>query len=283
MVLPGMNAVLDEYLRLLSDGQAHTNKGILEHFYKKFEMTSWEKRDRTSGGTVKIRSRRNWAKSTLKSNGLITYLPNKQVKITPKGHELLASKNPITQADLKNIPGDPVDKEGIEGIDEKIEDYVKVVKRTLCDEVLNRLNQIDPNDFERIVVALLEAMNYGKVGAAPKNHNGGINGVVPIDPLGTEKVYVQARQQKADVGPDDVQTFAGAISAQKSQKGVFITTSGFSSGALEFAKHAGSTLVLIDGNKLVDYMYDYGVGFSEKKVDLKQIDDNYFSDYSFSD
>ena len=30
-------------------------------------------------------------------------------------------------------------------------------------------------------------------------------------------------------------------------------------------------------------MYDYGVGFSEKKVDLKQIDDNYFSDYSFSD
>lgn len=279
MTLPGMNAVLDEYLRLLSDSEPRTNKDVLEHFYKKFEMTAWERRDRTSGGIVKIKSRRNWAKSTLKSNGLITYLPNKLVKITPKGHELLASKNPITQTDLKNIPGDPVgDTQGIEGIDEKIEDYVKVVKRTLCDEVLSRLNQIDPNDFERLVVALLEAMNYGKVGVAQKSRDVGIDGVVPADPLGIEKVHVRARQQKVDVGPGDVQAFAGAISAQKSQKGVFITTSGFSDSAREFAKHAGSTLVLIDGSKLVDHMYDYGIGFVKKEVDLKQIDDNYFSD-----
>ena len=39
MTLPGMNAVLDEYLRLLSDGEPRTNKDVLEHFYKKFEMT----------------------------------------------------------------------------------------------------------------------------------------------------------------------------------------------------------------------------------------------------
>ena len=280
MALPGMNAVLDEYLRLLSDGQPRTNKEVLEHFYKKFEMSSWEKRDRTKGGVVKIKSRHNWAKSTLKGNGLVTYLPNKQVQITPKGRELASSKDTITPADLKNTPDISDDARGTEGIDEQIEDYVKVVRKTLCDEALNRLNQMDPYDFERIVVDLLEAMSYGKGWQTPKSRDGGIDGVVPADPLGINKVYIQAKQQKAPVGPGDVQAFAGAISAQKSRKGVFITTSDFTENARDFANNAGSTVILISGTKLAEYMYDYGVGFVKNEVDLKRLDNDYFPDYT---
>ena len=127
-----MNAVLDAYLRFLADGSPRTNKEVLEHLYKKFEMTGWEKRDRTAGGTVKIKSRRNWAKSALRGNDLITYLPDKNVQITAKGRDLLASNDSITPADLKTVPGSSVEAaSGIEGIDEKIEDYVQVVKNAL--------------------------------------------------------------------------------------------------------------------------------------------------------
>lgn len=279
MALPSMNAVLDAYLKFLSDGRPRTNKEVLNHLYEKFEMTGWEKRDRTASGTVKIKSRRNWAKSTLKGNDLIVYLPSKEVQITAKGSELLASSDTIRQADLKDTPDrEVVDNADNEGIDEKIEDYLRVVKETLCDEVQSRLNQMNPYDFERIVVDLLEAMKYGRGRQTLKSRDGGIDGVVPADPLGLEKVYIQAKRQKDDVGPGDVQAFAGAISAQKSQKGVFVTTSDFTPGAREFAKAAGITIVLINGGEFVRYMYDYGVGFVKKDVDIKQIDDNYFID-----
>lgn len=280
MVLPGMNAVLDAYLKFLSDGSPRTNKDVLAHFYKKFEMTAWERRARTRGGIVKIKSRRSWAKSTLKSNGLISYLPNKKVQITAKGLELLASRDSITPADLKSMPGGSADEASdTEGIDEKIEDYALDVKRALCDEVLSRLNQMDPYDFERVVVDLLEAMKYGRGRQTLKTRDGGIDGVVTADPLGLEKVYVQAKQRQKDaIGPGEMQAFAGAISAQKSKKGVFVTTSDFTDKAREFAAATGVPIVLINGNELASYMYDYGVGFVKRVIDIKQIDDNYFVD-----
>ena len=280
MVLPGMNAVLDAYLKFLSDGSPRTNKEVLEHFYKKFEMTGWEKRDRTTGGIVKIKSRRNWAKSTLKSNGLISYMPNKVVQITAKGRELLASRDSITPADLRGMPGGSTDEPSdMEGIDEKIEDYVLVVKKALCDEVLSRLNQMNPYDFGRVVADLLVAMKYGIDGQTMKAREGGIDGVVTADPLGLETVYIQAKQRQGDdVGPGEMQAFAGAISAQKSKKGVFVTTSDFTDRAREFAAATGVPMVLINGSDLVAYMYDYGVGFVKRVIDIKQIDDNYFVD-----
>lgn len=280
MVLPGMNAVLDAYLKFLADGSPRTNKGVLAHLYKKFEMTAWEKRDRTPSGIVKIKSRHNWAKSTLKSNGLISYLPNKEVQITAKGRELLASSESITLAGLKSMPGGSTDEPSdMEGIDEKIEDYVLVVKKTLCDEVLSRLNQMNPYNFERVVVDLLEAMEYGHGRQTLKTRDGGIDGVVTADPLGLEKVYIQAKQRQKDaVGPGEMQAFAGAISAQKSKKGVFVTTSDFTDKAREFAAATGVPIVLINGSDLAAYMYKYGVGFVKRAIDIKQIDGNYFVD-----
>ena len=76
---------------------------------------------------------------------------------------------------------------------------------------------------------LLHAMGYGtnrtdlqRVGGVG---DGGIDGVISLDRLGLEKVYVQAKRWQSSVGRPDLQAFYGALAGHKARKGVFITTS----------------------------------------------------------
>ncbi|HEY5373917.1 MAG TPA: restriction endonuclease, partial [Polyangiaceae bacterium] len=76
---------------------------------------------------------------------------------------------------------------------------------------------------------LLHKMGYGtnrsdlqRVGGTG---DGGIDGIISLDRLGLEKVYVQAKRWKNAVGSPEIQTFMGALQLQSASKGVFITTS----------------------------------------------------------
>ena len=61
------------------------------------------------------------------------------------------------------------------------------------------------------------------------------------------------------------------------QGGVFITTSSFDNGAVKKAREAHHTIVLIDGDKLVDLMYQYNVGIQVKDVyKVKELDNDSF-------
>jgi restriction system protein len=69
----------------------------------------------------------------------------------------------------------------------------------------------------------------------------------------------------------------GALSGQNVRKGVFITTSTFSKGALEFAEGLSSKVVLIDGETLANLMIDHGVGVAlEESYEIKRVDSDYF-------
>lgn len=66
---------------------------------------------------------------------------------------------------------------------------------------------------------------------------------------------------------------------QNATKGVFITTSRFSAGAINTVKHTSKKIVLIDGKKLADYMIEYNVGVSEKKTyEIEKLDTDYFEE-----
>jgi restriction system protein len=69
------------------------------------------------------------------------------------------------------------------------------------------------------------------------------------------------------------------LAGKGASKGVFITTSSFSSGAIEFAKQVPQRPVLIDGDKLTKLMIQYGVGVRiERTVEIKRIDLDYFEE-----
>ncbi|MFO1352415.1 MAG: restriction endonuclease, partial [Gammaproteobacteria bacterium] len=65
----------------------------------------------------------------------------------------------------------------------------------------------------------------------------------------------------------------------RANKGVFITTSGFTSQAIEFAKSV-ERIVLIDGPRLAELMIDYEVGVSARTVKIPRLDTDYFDEES---
>lgn len=89
-------------------------------------------------------------------------------------------------------------------------------------------------------------------------------------------IYIQAKRWDSTVQKPEIQKFRGALSERGANKGIFITTSDFSSGAKESAKNA--KIVLIDGTELCHLMIEYGVGVSIKTTyEIKRIDKDYFS------
>lgn len=69
------------------------------------------------------------------------------------------------------------------------------------------------------------------------------------------------------------------MAGQKAKKGVFITTSSFSSQALEFARSVEG-IVLVDGRRLAGLMIDHEVGVTSRTVRIPKIDSDYFDEES---
>lgn len=141
-----------------------------------------------------------------------------------------------------------------------------------------------PPDFlERIVVDLVVRMGYGgsrkDAGEAlGRSGDEGIDGIIKEDPLGLDIIYLQAKRWEGTVGRPDIQKFAGALQGQRAKKGIFLTTSSFSSEALEYVSRIDSKIILIDGVRLARLMFDHGVGVTTvSEYPVKRIDSDFFA------
>ncbi|WP_266094985.1 restriction endonuclease [Microlunatus elymi] len=71
--------------------------------------------------------------------------------------------------------------------------------------------------------------------------------------------------------------FVGALHGQQADRGVFITTGRFSSGATAYTQSVPSRVVLIDGARLAQLMIRYGVGVQvERTVEIVKVDEDFF-------
>ena len=155
------------------------------------------------------------------------------------------------------------------------------LRETVAVELLDTLAEVPPQQFETIVLELLHRMGYRasredlqRVGGVG---DGGIDGVISLDRLGLEKVYVQAKRWRGVVGRPEVQGFYGALAGQRSNKGVFITTSTFTQQAIDFAKSV-ERVVLVDGERLAGLMMDHEVGVTLRSVKIPKLDSDYFEE-----
>lgn len=165
--------------------------------------------------------------------------------------------------------------------DDRLGDAIAEMRRAVVAELLDTLANVSPSYFETIVLDLLHRMGYGasrsdiqRVGGSG---DGGIDGVISLDKLGLEKVYVQAKRWQQTVGRPEIQAFYGALAGQRANKGVFITTSSYTAQAVEFAKSV-ERIVLVDGPRLAELMMDHEVGVSSRTVKIPKIDSDYFDE-----
>jgi len=248
---------------------------------------------KTSTGANVLLDRILWGKSYLKMAKFVSYPKRGMVQITEKGKRILATGQ-LPLQDLKN------DQDFInhrESVKSKKEDEIELdtvsvenaspqdlidsgfstIETEVKTELLEKLKEIDPYYFEKVILILLKKMGYGDFIETSKSGDGGIDGIINEDKLGLEKIYTQAKRYNENkVREKDIRNFIGAMSGDTS-KGVFITTSIFDDSAVKKAREAHHSIILIDGAKLVNLMHQYNVGVQVKTVyEVKELDNDFF-------
>lgn len=156
----------------------------------------------------------------------------------------------------------------------------------LADEVRTQLLSVSPARFERLIVQLMLKLGYG--GASDdagvvlgRTNDQGVDGVISEDKLGLDKIYLQAKRYTTQsVGREHLQAFTGALAGQGATKGVFITTSTFTTHAKQYVQTLPNfKIVLIDGEELARLMISYDLGVvTERRYELKRMDSDFFTE-----
>lgn len=248
---------------------------------------------KTSTGANTLIDRILWGKSYLKMGKFVFYPKRGMVQIGEKGKQALASGK-LLLSDLQNDPdfiqhrssvkSKKDDKAELETVDvdnaspqDLIDTGFETIEIEVKTDLLDKLKEIDPYFFEKVILTLLKRMGYGDFIETSKSGDGGIDGIINEDKLGLEKIYTQAKRYNENkVREKDIRNFIGAMSGDTS-KGVFITTSTFDDSAIKKAREAHHSIILIDGPKLVDLMHQYNVGVQVKTTyEVKEIDNDFF-------
>lgn len=285
----------------LKDGSIRTNKEAQERMVEYFQHTEEDLNEQTPRGGSRFKGNVDWALTFLFQAGLTKKPKNGKHQISEKGLQYLSEGiNDISERELVQRFGDtnprffyPTrDRQQIapESADnpimpeDAIHDAAKILEEALIAELLDRVKQISPQDFEKLVVKLLVKMGYGgsiedAASVTRYTNDEGIDGVIKEDILGLDSIYIQAkRYTTGSVGRPELQTFVGALSPHHAKKGVFITTSEFAQTAKDFAKAAEARIILIDGRQLCKYMIQFNLGVSTREtIEIKTIDTDFFN------
>ena len=304
MAVPDFQSIMLPLLEFCADNKEHTARELIDAMAKRFNLTDEEKKELLPGGTQgKFSNRVSWTKAHLKMAGLVEMPKRGVCKITEKGMQVLQS-NPgkINLHFLSQLPEyaeyrKTHDKQaaGEEGKDEDsqldlmtpreiLDSADKRMRDELVAELLKTIKTCSPSFFEKLVVDVIVKMGYGgprqDAGyVTGKTGDGGIDGFINEDKLGLDVIYIQAKRWDSIVGRPEIQKFVGALAGKKAKKGLFISTSSYSTEAVAYAEQLDLKVVLIGGETLAQYMIDHNVGVSTIGVYyLKKIDFDYFED-----
>ena len=245
-------------------------KDIAEELADQFELTDEQRNAKHRGGYFVWRQHVNvLANQLVKSEKILKIKRGWIAKFDPSDSESPAS--------------DPVaDKDSL-SLEVVIESNYRKIQERLEAELLQQIKDNSPEFFEQLVLDVLVALGYGGSRAdaetVGRSGDGGIDGIIKEDRLGLDNVYVQAKRWDANISPNLVREFAGALDGKGARKGIFITTAGFSKQAKQFVEETTQKkIVLIDGNRLVQLMIDRNIGvYTQETYDIKQVDLDYFA------
>jgi restriction system protein len=307
MAVPDYQSIMLPLLRFADARKEEVSTGeAVDALAKELKLSDEDLKDLLpSGIQPTFVNRVGWASTYMKKAGLLEATRRGYYRITTRGTELIKTNPKVinvktlkqypeflefqklkgTRSGSKNADAKETFESSSATPSEALESAYENLRDELADELLARLKKASPSFFERVVVELLVKMGYGGSRADAgkaigKSGDGGIDGIIKEDKLGLDVVYIQAKRWDSNsVGRPDVMQFAGALQAQKANKGIFITTSRFTDDARDYVSQIGSKIVLIDGEQLTTLMIDHDVGVSTISLyPVKKIDTDYFDE-----
>jgi len=309
MSVPTYDKFIEPVLRFLATRQGEVRAADAhEAAATALEISEQDKDELLPSGTQPVyKNRAGWAHDRLKRAGLSRSPRRGYWQLTEEGRQYVAQHPaPLKTQEVEQLAIGYIDvrlrpppsgeslaavavapllnaSAAVSSPDERLGEALAELRRSVAGELLETLSSVSPGFFELIVLELLHRMGYGasradlqRVGGSG---DGGIDGIISLDKLGLEKVYVQAKRWQNVVGRPEIQAFYGALAGQRANKGVFITTSGYTAQAIEFARSV-ERIVLVDGPRLAELMIDHEVGVSAKTIKVPKLDSDYFDEES---
>jgi restriction system protein len=145
-------------------------------------------------------------------------------------------------------------------------------------ELLERVFELDPEDFEHLCKILVEQTEQPHtIELTPFRADGGIDVRGAIGSSFYEaKFGVQVKRFNGRVGTPAMRNFIGALSQHDYQFGAFITSSEFSSGAIEVAtEQYAHPIQLVNGEELTNIMLSNQLGVDQEQESY-EIDEEFW-------
>jgi len=306
MPIPDYQSIMLPLLQFAADGAEHRSRDGIAALAQHFQLTPEEVAALLpSGQDYVFGNRWGWARTYLKKAGLIAYPTRGKFQITNEGRSLLKEQPPkIDVALLKRYPSfrefcnlpvtegapqTPAPVAESEAVEETPEELIasahEKLRKQVQSELLSKVMSCSPAYFERLVVRLLTLMGYGgslaDAGSAlGRPGDGGIDGEIKEDKLGLDRIYIQAKRWGSNtVGSHEVRDFIGALVGKRARKGVLITTSKFSNDAIACAANLEKNVILVDGDRLSELMFEYGLGLTTVSTyHVKRIENDSFDE-----
>jgi restriction system protein len=316
LTVPEYQTFMAPVLRALQDGQPRPIKEIREVVAGEMGITDHDRSEVIKSGVSVFDSRVGWAVTYMVQAGLVRRPSRAINQITERGQAVLRDhpervdnhvldqfeefrdfrtrakvtpeRQDSTQAPKPQLvpsaaASTPTAPQGAPR--ETITAAVEENNAAVAADLLTRVREQDPAFLENLVLKVLTAMGYGgAAGSAERlgrSGDEGLDGVIKQDPLGLDRIYVQAKRYAADrtVGRPDIQGFVGALHGAQADRGVFITTSRFSPDAYSYAEKVAARVILIDGADLAALLVKHNIGAQESETFvLKRVDEDFFEE-----
>jgi restriction system protein len=304
MAIPDYQSLMLPVLVASSKGEVRIGS-VVEELADQLALTSEERSELLPSGKQTVFSNRaHWAKSYLSKAHLVEITRRGHFQITERGQKLL--ENHPSHIDNRllmqfeefrqfrersNEANETANEVALPSIedqrqtpDESMRMAHRQIETALAQDLLDRIREAPPDFFERLIVNLLLNMRYG--GSTEnagrilgRTGDDGVDGVIDQDALGLDRVYIQAKRYAVgnSIGAGAIRDFFGSLDRHKAAKGLFVTTSTFSSSARETAEFLSKRIVLIDGDQLAKLMIRHNVGCRvEYTLDIKKVDEEFF-------
>jgi restriction system protein len=270
----------------------------------RYQLPNSERSKKNQRGTNIFGSRVHWAHVDLVGIGALTRPGKGLIQISDFGKNLMfVPQDQLNRKYLMSLPEWELWKVKIESKkesksevseeftnslstpDEILDATLDELNDSLASSLISKIQSLPPSALEKLVLSLLFAMDYGATEDSLQHLGGpgdeGVDGVINLDTLGLQKLYVQAKRYKdgSKITPDTIQSFIGALVSKRAVGGVFITTSDFTQAAREAAAKSTLNITLVNGGELGKLLIENGIGVRVRQViNRSEMDESYFED-----
>lgn len=182
--------------------------------------------------------------------------------------------NENAQKDILNIHnGESIEEDDDESENEDVSILMGEIEDKSKEFIKDMVNSLDAYEMQDLVAALLRAMGYKTI-VSPPGPDRGKDIIASPDGLGLEDpvIVVEVKHRNNPMSSQHIRSFKGAL--KKTNKGIYVSTGGFSTDAKYEAERSEIPIILMDLDSLVKFImqyYDNFDGDGRSLLPLKKI------------